>query len=144
MFYRMLCFIAFKSLIGQKRGTTMIRKPVMWKMKDLAYKTERWRREIIKYMTNVEPGCISCSNPLTLQHNTTTKIYLRRRFRSNCNLLFPVSPHMQVYWKKCDEGKSAHVVEQQVLSCLQEYLPAGKRTPPYIQSSLKRYLVKHS
>lgn len=39
-----LCFIAFKSLIGQRRGATMIRKPVMWKMKDLAYKTERWRR----------------------------------------------------------------------------------------------------
>lgn len=35
-----LWFIAFKSLIGQRRAPTMIRKPVMWKMKDLANRTE--------------------------------------------------------------------------------------------------------
>lgn len=98
-----LCFIAFKSLIGQRRGPTMIRKPVMWKMKDLEYRTERWRREIIKYMTNVEVDCISCSTP---SHHLLATLKTYKGKERNKNQFSQIqcykgteasSPHLMIY-----------------------------------------------
>lgn len=101
-----LCFIAFKSLIGQQRGPAMIRKPVMWKMKDLAYRTERWRREIIKYMTNVEPDCISCSNPcLAFQPSAALK-----NMRGKKEIIITNSANLTVSKKKHKSFSPHHMV----------------------------------